>query len=91
MIGNQLAHIQIEGKTLPEGIDRGFVKVTVQLYTVMTLAEFEQFRAKPSVLRLDPARGKVQVEIAPTANRTKIEQDQFRSEYEGSWTPPARS
>ena len=62
MIGNQLAHIQIEGKTLPD-IDRGFVKVTVQLYTVMTLAEFEQFRAKPSVLRLDPACGKVQVEI----------------------------
>ena len=24
-------------------------------------------------------------------NRTKIERDQFRSEYEGSWTPPARS
>ena len=58
MIGNQLAHIQIEGKTLPD-IDRGFVKVTVQLYTT----EFERFRAKPSVLRLDPARGKVRVEI----------------------------
>ena len=62
MIGDQLAHIEIKGETLPD-IDRGFVKVTVQLYTVMTVTEFERFRAKPSVLRIDPARGKVQVEI----------------------------
>ncbi len=62
MIGDQIAHIEIKGEALPE-IDRGFVKVTMQVYTVMTLAEFERFRARPSVLRMDPARGKVQVEI----------------------------
>jgi len=62
MSGDQVAQIQIEGKTAPN-IDRGFVKVTVQVHTVMTVTEFERFRAKPSILRLDPVKGKVQVEI----------------------------
>lgn len=62
MIGDQLAHIEIKGEALP-GIDRGFVKVAVQLHTIMTATEFERFRAKPSILRMDPTRGKVQVEI----------------------------
>ena len=62
MIGDKVAQIEIKGEALPE-IDRGFVKVTVQLHTIMTATEFERFRARPSVLRLDPARGKVQVEI----------------------------
>ena len=36
---------------------------TRPMYHGMTVTEFERFRAKPSVLRIDPARGKVQVEI----------------------------
>jgi hypothetical protein len=63
MIGDKIAHIEIKGETMPDGIDRGFVKVTVQVHTIMTATEFERFRAKPSILRMDPTRGKVQVEI----------------------------
>lgn len=62
MIVDHGAHIEIKAENDPVN-DRGFVKVTVQVHTVMTVTEFERFRAKPSVLRLDPARSKVQVEI----------------------------